>query len=140
MQEDAPAALALAGGLVVQHRFIVARCQRHRREGAVLAETIVIEAQRSFLNVEHHAADLLANRPENALVTSLAREPDTHAKVPVGDQRHNEAAMDGLATWLEGARPWRLTLWGTITQLLQHSAVVEGIHHVEPGCLVKGLD
>ena len=48
--------------------------------------------------------------------------------------------MDGLSARFEGARPYRLTLWGAIAQLLEHGAVVERIHHVEPGCLVKGLD
>src|SRR5712692_8535197 len=48
--------------------------------------------------------------------------------------------MDGLSARLEGARSYWLTLWGAIAQLLQHGAVVERIYHVDPGCLVKGLD
>ena len=48
--------------------------------------------------------------------------------------------MDGLSTRLEGAWSSWLTLWCTIAQLLEHGAIVEWIHHVEPGCLVKGLD
>src|SRR5262249_31995374 len=48
--------------------------------------------------------------------------------------------MDGLPTWLEGARSCRLTLWCAITQLLQHGTVVEWIDHVEPSGLIKCLD
>ena len=31
-------------------------------------------------------------------------------------------------------------MWGAIAQFLEHGAVVERIHHVEPGFLVEGLD
>src|SRR5262249_32961608 len=128
------------GGLIVQHRLVVARDQRYRRKSAVLAETVVIQVQRSILKVQHHAPDLLADRPEYALITDLAREPHTQAKGAVGNEWHDEAAMDGLPTWLESARPYRLTMWRAIAQLLQHDVVIERIHHVEPGSLVKCLD
>jgi hypothetical protein len=38
VQEEAPAPLALACGLVVKYCLMVSCCQRHCREGAVLAE------------------------------------------------------------------------------------------------------
>jgi hypothetical protein len=49
-----------------------------------------------------------------SLVASLTRESDAYTKIPVGNQRDDEAAMHSLPARFEGTWPCQMIVWGAI--------------------------
>ena len=115
---------------------------RNRRVARVLTKTVVKQLQHAGLDIEHHAARHVTQRPKHAFVVRLMLDVGGDAKTPVCHQWHENEAVHGLSAWQKtptACHRW-LHLRRQLLKFLNWQPIVQRVDLVGPGCLVEGLD